>query len=189
MQDPSTTSGNRRSGDRDALEVEVVPDRVWRAASFEFMKPRLSRWIALGFGSGLVPVAPGTVGTLWAWAVFVLLDPWLPAAAWWALIAAGFALGCWACERTARDLGVADHSAIVWDEVIAFWAVLLLVPADTVSQVAAFFVFRIFDVVKPPPIRHFDRTLKSGFGVMFDDVLAAFYTVLLFAAWQAWVAA
>jgi phosphatidylglycerophosphatase A len=191
MRDRSTISDSRRSGAGDppgALDVEVVPDRVWREPSFEFMRPRLSRWIALGFGSGLAPVAPGTVGTLWAWAAFLLLDPWLSPLAWWALIAAGFVAGCWACERTGRDLGVADHGGIVWDEVIAFWAVLVLVPSTTVAQVAAFIVFRFFDVLKPPPIRHVDRTVKNGFGVMFDDAIAAFYTVLVFAAWQAWVA-
>jgi phosphatidylglycerophosphatase A len=187
MPDRSTTSDSRRSGDRERLDIEEVPDIVWRAPTFAFMKPRLSRWIALGFGSGLAPVAPGTVGTLFAWALFVLLDPWLSALAWWVVILIGFVIGCWACERTGRDLGVPDHSAIVWDEVIAFWAVLVLVPATTVSQVAAFFVFRIFDVVKPPPIRQFDASMKNGFGVMFDDVLAAFYTLLVFAAWFAWV--
>lgn len=152
------------------------------------MRPRLSRWIAFGFGSGLSPVAPGTFGTLWAWLSFLLLDAVLSTAAMWWLILAAFLVGVWACARVGRDLGVADHGAIVWDEVVAFWAVLMVVPASVESQVAAFFVFRAFDVVKPPPIRHFDRKLKNGFGVMFDDVLAAFYTLLVFAAWHAWVA-
>ena len=87
----------------------------------------------------------------------------------------------WACERTGRDLGVSDHSGMVWDEVVAFWAVLLLVPSGFAAQLAAFFLFRAFDVIKPPPIRHVDRTVKGGFGVMLDDVIAAFYTVLVFA--------
>ena len=152
------------------------------------MRPRLSRWIAFGFGSGLSPVAPGTFGTLWAWLSFLLLDAVLSTAAMWWLILAAFLVGVWACARVGRDLGVADHGAIVWDEVVAFWAVLMVVPASVESHVAAFFVFRAFDVVKPPPIRHFDRKLKNGFGVMFDDVLAAFYTLLVFAAWHAWVA-
>ncbi|HVL56777.1 MAG TPA: phosphatidylglycerophosphatase A, partial [Burkholderiaceae bacterium] len=80
------------------------------------MKPRLSRWIAFGAGSGLAPVAPGTVGTLAAWIAFALLDPFVPAPVWGTLIAIGFAGGCWACGRTGRDLGVHDHPAIVWDE-------------------------------------------------------------------------
>jgi phosphatidylglycerophosphatase A len=188
MRERSTISGDDgQSGERQAIVIEEVT-RVWTRPDFAFMRPRLSRWIALGFGSGLSPVAPGTVGTLWAWAAFLLLSAVLSDAAMWAVIAVGFAIGCWACSRTGRDLGAADHGAIVWDEVIAFWAVLMFVPATVESQVAAFFVFRAFDVIKPPPIRYFDRNWKNGFGVMFDDVLAAFYTVLVFAAWQAWIA-
>jgi len=186
MRDLSTTSAEPPPGGPERVEAEPVPERPpGGRPTLAFMRPRLSRWIALGFGSGLSPVAPGTVGTLWAWATFTLLDPWLWDAAWWALIGGGFLVGCWACERTARDLGVADHSGIVWDEVIAFWAVLLVVPAGFASQLAAFFAFRAFDVLKPPPIRQIDRSMKGGFGVMFDDVVAAFYTVLAFALWVA----
>ncbi|HYF59226.1 MAG TPA: phosphatidylglycerophosphatase A [Burkholderiaceae bacterium] len=180
MSDRSTTSA-----DSARVVAEPVPDRVWRTPSFAFMRPRLSRWIALGFGSGLAPAAPGTAGTLWAWAAFLALDPVLSDAGWWLAIAAGFAIGVWACGRTGRDLGVSDHSGMVWDEVIAFWAVLLLVPAGWVSQLVAFLLFRAFDVLKPPPIRQVDRRLKGGFGVMADDAIAAFYTVLVIALWVA----
>lgn len=140
--------------------------------------------IALGFGSGLSPVAPGTVGTLWAWCVFVLLEGWLSAGEWALVIGAGFALGVWACGRAARDVGVADHSAIVWDEVIAFWLVLLIVPASLLSQLLAFALFRFFDIAKPPPIRQADARVRGGFGIMLDDVLAAFFTLLVFAVWR-----
>ena len=153
-------------------------------ADSRFMRQRLSRLIALGFGSGLSPYAPGTVGTLWAWLSFVVLDRWLEPATWAAVIGVAAATGVWACGKTARDLGVADHGSIVWDEIVAFWLVLLFVPAGFASQLAAFAVFRFFDIVKPPPIRHFDAKLKSGFGVMFDDLLAALYTLLLFALWH-----
>lgn len=162
-----------------------APGRIWLQPTFAFMRPRAARWIALGFGSGLAPVAPGTVGTLWAWAVFAALDPWLSDAAWGALIVLAFALGCWACERTGRDLGADDHGAMVWDEVVAFWAVLLVVPAGFTAQLAAFFVFRAFDVIKPPPIRWLDRHVRGGLGVMLDDLLAALYTVLAAALWVA----
>jgi len=148
-----------------------------------FMRQRLSRLLALGFGSGLSPRAPGTVGTLWAWLAFVVLDRWLEPAAWAAVLVVGAAVGIWACGKTARDLGVADHGSIVWDEIVAFWLVLLFVPAGFAAQFAAFLVFRFFDIVKPPPIRYFDATLEGGFGVMFDDLLAALYTLLLFALW------
>jgi phosphatidylglycerophosphatase A len=180
MTDPSITSA-----EPERVHAEPVSGRLWREPSFAFMKPRLSRWVALGFGSGLVPAAPGTAGTLWAWAVFTLLDPWLWDAAWWTLIVAAFVLGCWACGRTGRDLGVSDHSAMVWDEVVAFWAVLLIVPPGFASQAVAFVVFRAFDVIKPPPIRYLDRTVKGGLGVMLDDVAAAGFTVLVFAIWIA----
>jgi len=150
------------------------------------MLRRPARLIALGFGAGLAPFMPGTIGTLWAWAAWRLLAHWLGTGALLALIAVGFVVGVWACERTARALGVSDHGAIVWDEVIAFWLVLAMVPSSLGSQLAAFVLFRLFDIVKPPPIRHFDATIKNGFGVMFDDVIAAFYTLLVIAAWRAW---
>ena len=185
MQPLSTTSADSDGGSARPMPAGPTPERPWPNPTFAFMRPRLSHWIALGFGSGLSPVAPGTVGTLWAWAAFVVLAPWLSDAAWWALIAASFVLGCWACQNTGRDLGVLDHSGMVWDEIVAFWAVLLIVPPGFISQMLAFIVFRAFDVIKPPPIRHFDRTLKGGFGVMFDDALAAFMTVLVFAIWMA----
>jgi len=150
------------------------------------MVQRLSRLVALGFGAGLSPVAPGTVGTLWAWVAWRIASPFLPAAAIAAVIVLGFALGVWACQRTADALGVADHGAIVWDEVIAFWIVLALLPASFGAQLAGFLLFRVFDIAKPPPIRQVDARLHSGFGVMADDVIAAFYTLLVIAAWEAW---
>lgn len=149
------------------------------------MKPRLSRWVALGCGSGLAPVAPGTFGTLFGWASFTLLAAVLPMAVLGALVIGGYLIGVWACGKTSRDLGVDDHVAIVWDEVVAFWTVLLFVPSAFVPQLVAFFVFRAFDVIKPPPIRHLDRTVTGGIGVMLDDAFAAFYTLLVFAIWYA----
>jgi len=148
------------------------------------MLVRLSRLIALGFGSGLSPVAPGTMGTLWAWAAWLVLSMWLSPLEILAVCAGGFAIGVWACQRTGEALGVADHGAIVWDEVVAFWLVLSLAGGGAGTQLAAFALFRFFDVVKPPPIRHFDATIKNGFGVMFDDLIAAFYTLLALAAWR-----
>ena len=163
---------------------ETVPVRPAIRPDWAFMRQRLSRVIALGFGSGLSPVAPGTVGTLWAWAVWHVLARWLSSGELLLLCAAGFGLGVWACGRTAEALGVADHGAIVWDEVVAFWLVLTMAPGGFAAQLTAFVLFRLFDIVKPPPIRHFDATLKSGFGVMFDDLLAAAYALLVIALWR-----
>lgn len=149
------------------------------------MRPRLSRWIALGFGCGLSPVAPGTVGTLWAWLSWTVLTRWLEPQAMLVLVAVGFVVGIWACGRTAEALGVHDHGGIVWDEVVAFWLVLAFTPPGFAGEFSAFLIFRFFDIVKPPPIRHFDRTVPGGFGVMLDDLLAAFYTLLVIALWRA----
>jgi phosphatidylglycerophosphatase A len=94
------------------------------------------------------------------------------------------ALGLWAVERVGRDLGEHDHSAVVWDEVVAFWAVLLLVPASFATQLVAFLLFRAFDILKPPPIRRIDREWQGPAGAMADDLLAAGYTVLVIAFWE-----
>lgn len=143
-----------------------------------------ARMIALGFGTGLSPVAPGTVGTLLGFPIYWILSDWLAPHGPLALlgfIAAMFVLGVWACSRTGHDLGLADHSGMNWDEIVAFQLVLMLTPAAWQWQAFAFFGFRFFDVVKPPPIRQVDARLKGGLGVMADDVLAAFYTLLAMA--------
>jgi len=138
----------------------------------------------------LSPVMPGTSGTLFAWLSFVVLTARWPEIftpeVWAGILIVGFAIGVWACELTGRHLGIADHGSMVWDEIIAFWLVLVFVmPAGIWVQLAAFLVFRFFDMAKPPPISYFDRHLKGGFGVMFDDLVASFYTLLVFAIWQA----
>jgi len=149
-------------------------------ARFVFAHP--AHFVALGFGTGLAPVAPGTVGTALAFPIYLLLDAWLEPLSLFGVIAVLFAIGVWACGRTGRDLGVADHSAMNWDEVVAMLLILLIIPEGWQWWVFAFGAFRFFDVVKPQPIRYIDRTVKGGVGVMFDDVVAAFYTLLLVAA-------
>lgn len=142
-----------------------------------FLLAHPAHFIALGFGTGLSPFAPGTVGTLLAFPLYFLLAQWL-APEWLAVaIAALFGLGVWACGRTGRDLGIADHSGMNWDEVVAFLGVLMFTPPGILWQGAAFFLFRFFDVVKPPPIRQVDRAVKGGFGVMLDDAVAALCSV------------
>jgi len=158
--------------------------------TFRFMLSHPAHILAQGFGSGLSRLMPGTCGTLFAWICFDLLSTRFPGfftpSHWAIIVAAGFVLGIWACGKTGRDLGIADHGSMVWDEIIAFWLVLLvLMPAGFATQFWAFIWFRLFDMVKPPPIRYFDRHLKGGFGVMWDDIVAAFYTLLLFALWHA----
>ncbi len=140
--------------------------------------------IALGAGAGLVPRAPGTAGTLLAFPLYWGLAPYCAISTLLALIALGFVLGIWACERTGRALGAPDHGAMVWDEIVAFMLVLSFTPSGLFWQAFAFVLFRLFDILKPPPIRYFERRFKSGFGVMFDDVLAAAYTVLVLALFK-----
>jgi phosphatidylglycerophosphatase A len=139
--------------------------------------------IALGFGSGLMRPAPGTWGTVFGWVTFNYFLAGLSSYTQGLMIAAAFAIGVWACGAAGKALGVIDHGAWVWDEVVAFWLVLWLIPAGFTAQVWAFILFRVFDIVKPPPIRQFDAQLKSGFGVMFDDIVAAGYTLLVVALW------
>lgn len=140
-----------------------------------------AHFIAFGFGAGLLPVAPGTAGTLLAWAIGWLAGSVFPAWALAAAAVAGFPLGVWACAVTGRRLGIHDHGGMVWDEIVAFLLVLFFVPATLLWQASAFLVFRLFDIYKPPPIRYYERTFKNGFGVMLDDLVAAFYTLVIFA--------
>ncbi|MCL4800732.1 MAG: phosphatidylglycerophosphatase A [Burkholderiales bacterium] len=146
-----------------------------------FLLAHPAHFVALGLGTGLAPLAPGTVGTLLAIPLYAALSRWLSPIGILALIPALYALGVWACGRTGRDLGVADHPGMNWDEIVAYLLVLVFAPAGIAWQIAAFVLFRAFDVVKPPPIRHFDRSLKGGLGVMLDDLLAAGYTLLVLA--------
>lgn len=179
------------ASDPVAAALDVPPPGPRRpSARFAFNHP--AHALALGFGSGLSPWAPGTVGTLWAWVAFLVADPWLDDTQWALVIGAAFALGWWACTRTARDLRQSDPGCIVWDEVVAFWIVLWLVtPAGFAMQALAFGLFRLFDAAKPGPVAWADRRFKGvqgqrpgwrqGFGVIFDDLVAAGCTLLVLA--------
>lgn len=137
--------------------------------------------IALSAGAGLSIAAPGTFGTLAAFPVHWWLASRFSDTTWLIVLGAAFFIGIWACGRTGRALGTADHGAMVWDETVAFALVLVFTPNETIWRALAFFLFRVFDIGKPPPIRYYDRTLKNGFGVMFDDLIAAFYTLICLA--------
>jgi phosphatidylglycerophosphatase A len=150
-----------------------------RAPDARFLVSHPAHFIALGFGAGLVPRAPGTFGTLLGWALFLVLYEFLSPLAIAYLAIPLFFVGIWACERTGRDLGVQDHGSMVWDEVVAFLPLAALASASLLMQAVAFGLFRLFDIWKPFPIRHFERRLKGGFGVMFDDLIAACYAYLV----------
>ncbi len=137
--------------------------------------------IAMGGGVGLIPFAPGTFGTLLAFPIFWYAGPRLDASIYLGGLLVLFGIGVWACEIAGRNLQIADHGGFIWDEIVAFLLVLFFTPVDGYWQACAFLIFRAFDISKPPPIRYCERTLKGGFGVMFDDLFAAFYTVLVIA--------
>ena len=155
-----------------------------------FLLAHPAHCIALGFGSGLSPIAPGTVGTAWGWLAFLVLQLWLTPLGLGLLILLALALGWWACSVTARHMGVADPGSIVWDEIVAIWIVLwLAMPMGFWGQLAAFALFRYFDAAKPAPVAWADRLFKGfgwrgGFGILFDDLVAAFCTLLVLALWR-----
>jgi len=163
-----------------------------RRPTARFLLSHPAHFIALGAGTGLSPVAPGTAGTLWAWVAFLVMQQWLaPAALGWVILAS-LPIGWWACSVTARHMGVADPGAIVWDEIVAFWLVLWLVlPAGLLMQAVAFVLFRFFDAAKPGPVGWADTRFKplpgqprwwrAGWGILFDDLVAAFCTLLVIA--------
>lgn len=130
--------------------------------------------LGFGFGSGLVRQAPGTWGTLLGWLLFIPLLVYLPMLAW-LVFGLGLLIGSWICGRAAELVGVHDHGGIVWDEFVGIWLVLLLLPDQALLWwLVAFIAFRVFDIIKPWPIGWLDRHVSGGFGIMVDDVVAAF---------------
>ncbi len=186
MQDPPT------SAPPAALAPSCAP-RV--SIGLRFLGSHLAHVIALGGGSGLSPKAPGTAGTAWAWLMFAVIQRAWPDWPWGLFLIGGGIVGWWACTVTARHARVADPGFIVWDEVIAFWLVLwVLTPATFWAQAVAFGLFRYFDAAKPGPVRWADQAFhgegwRGGFGIMFDDLVAAGCTLLTLALalrlWQA----
>jgi len=185
--------------------VTDTPAIAPRRATWRFMGLHPLRLMALGFGSGLSPVAPGTAGTLAGWALYLLIARFAAPshAAWVAILVAGFFVGWWACTHTARAMAVADPSPVVWDEIIAFWIILFVaMPVGLVGQLILFGLFRLFDAVKRGPVGWADACFKpepgalpgwpQGFGIIFDDLVAAacvlavwFAGVWGWATWQA----
>jgi phosphatidylglycerophosphatase A len=184
------------STDNHAMTESSASPRARPTLGFMLAHP--AHLIALGGGSGLARLAPGTAGTLWAWIAFAAMSPWMTDARWALLIGLSLPFGWWACAVTARHMGVQDPGSIVWDEIVAFWLVLWLVmPTGLVGQVIAFGLFRFFDAVKPGPVGWADALFhqavpeggrwawaKAGFGILLDDLVAAFCTLLVIALWS-----
>ena len=128
-------------------------------------------FLAFGCGSGLAPTAPGTVGTLAAIPLYLLLNQ-LPLNTYLLLLIAAFGLGIWLCGASARALGVHDHGGIVWDEFVGFWITMVAAPPGWQWVLAGFLLFRLFDILKPFPINGLDRRIGGGLGIMLDDAVA-----------------
>ena len=149
--------------------------------SIRFLFAHPAHFFALGCGSGLAPKAPGTFGTLFAWGTFALFHEHFPVFGLFFLLTVAYLAGIWFINITGRAIGDPDHGSIVWDEIVPFWLVLALTPGGFLWQLAAFALFRLFDITKPQPARYFDEHVKKGFGVMADDLIAAGYTLLCLA--------
>jgi phosphatidylglycerophosphatase A len=151
------------------------------ALTFRFFVAHPAHIVALGFGTGLAPWAPGTVASLFA----IPLGDWLALhtsdAGYLGAVAMLAVAGAWACEKTGRDLGVADHGGIVIDEIVAMLLVMFFAGTDLARVALGFLLFRLFDIVKPPPIRAIDARMKNGVGVMLDDLVAAAMALVVFA--------
>jgi len=162
----------------NALDNKRRPSRPdWR-----FVVSHPAHFIAFGFGAGMAPIVPGTFGTLVAIPLTLWLLPAYGDVGFGLIVLGAFLLGIWVCDIVGRRLGVADHSGIVWDEVVAMMLVMWLLPALTWGWIGlAFVLFRIFDIIKLPPARYFDTRWKNGMGVMMDDIAAAFHTVIVLA--------
>ncbi len=145
-----------------------------------------SGFLAFGFGSGLSPFAPGTMGTLVA-VPFIFALRSLNEAVFWLALLLLFALGVYLCGHVSRKLGVHDHGGIVWDEMLGYWLSAAFVPLQWPWLLAAFLLFRFFDILKPWPIRQLDKKVSGGFGIMIDDVVAALFTLIILAVIQGFV--
>ncbi len=137
-----------------------------------------AHFFSLGFGTGLAPKAPGTVGTLVGLPLFWFIAD-LSLQLQLGIIAVCFIIGIWFCDQTGKAIGVADHGSIVWDEIAAMMLVLTFTPMTVFWWVVAFILFRLFDIWKPFPIQQIDAKVKGGFGVMLDDLFAAIYAILV----------
>jgi phosphatidylglycerophosphatase A len=145
--------------------------------NIRFLLSHPTHFLSLGFGSGLAKVAPGTFGTLVGLPLFWIISNYsIPVQL--LIIAIMFAIGIYFCAFTGKAIGVVDHGSIVWDEIVAVMLVLTFTPYQWQWWLAAFLLFRLFDIWKPYPIRQLEVRYKNGFGVMFDDLLAAIYAII-----------
>lgn len=137
-------------------------------------------FLAIGFGSGLLKPAPGTWGTLAGLMLSILLWNIAQSNLFFIFLAViSFIFGCYLCQKTSNDLGVHDDGRIVWDEIVAIFLMFTFLPEyNWFTYILTFISFRVFDILKPYPIRYFDEKLESGLGIMVDDILAAIFALI-----------
>ncbi len=157
---------------RQLFKRKYAPASVWRNPV---------HFLAFGFGSGAAPFAPGTFGTLVAVPLYLLMMP-LPLWVYLTIVVVMTILGTWLCDVTSRDLGVHDHSGIVWDEIVGYLITMVAAPQGWLWIVVGFSLFRFFDILKPWPISWIDKHVKGGWGIMLDDILAGVYALLVLQA-------
>ena len=150
---------------------------------FDWRRPH--HWLAFGFGAGLVPWAPGTVGTLVAIPFYLLLQG-LPPGAYILVLVGLFLIGLWACDKTARELGGGDPGAIVWDEILGYLVTMALAPPGWIWILLGLVLFRFFDILKPWPIGPLDRRVTGGLGILLDDLIAGAMAWCLLQAVALW---
>lgn len=150
-----------------------APASVWRNPI---------HFLAFGLGSGAAPKAPGTFGTLAAVPIFIWLLQGLSTTEYLVMLLATSLVGIYLCGKTSKDMGVHDHSGIVWDEFVGYWITMFLAPAGWMYIVLGFALFRLFDILKPWPISWVDKHVHGGFGIMFDDILAGLMSFVVLQA-------
>lgn len=142
-----------------------------KIANVKITPRNLTHWLAVGFGSGLAPKAPGTFGTVAAIPLVVAMAL-LPLWGFLLLTALTCLVGIYLCDQTAKDFGQHDHPSIVWDEFAGLMITFIAIPIHWQTLLAGFVLFRIFDIIKPWPISWLDRKVHGGLGIMLDDILA-----------------
>ncbi len=157
---------NKYDADNPANKVPMTSRFIWSHPAHA---------LASGFGVGQIATAPGTIGSILGALLYIVLAPSLSTQAWVVLAVVLFALGIWAADRVARDLGVDDHKGVVIDEIVGILLLFAALPHGALWWIAGFIAFRVFDIYKLPPVDMIDEKMKNGFGVMLDDVVAAFY--------------
>jgi len=150
-----------------------VPRSIWRNPI---------HFLAFGLGSGAMPKAPGTFGTLAAIIPFFFILQHLTDQQYLLMLIVTSIVGIFLCHKTAKDLGVHDHSGIVWDEFVGYWITMWLAPTGWLYIVLGFALFRLFDILKPWPISWLDKNVGGGFGIMVDDILAGVMSFIILQA-------